>query len=771
MKKGEYVSMRTLKQTLPYLTVSLTILYIFMRIYKFYNPFAFPGIEERISLILVPCLFLTLIFYFPFQKVEKQIKAMSDRLRKFPFQRIEKQLKPITDRLREKVPEPKIIQKRARFNVFKLKFAKKFNIRKIISSENYQKALVKYLFLVFLMIIALLELEPISKHLSFLTGFKAHLLVLAIVFGAITFWQNREVIDEIEEEASKEEEQEEKRKGEFSEKYPRISKIPVFRNIVRWMYKEGWWYSVGLISIIAVYSFLVLYKLGDYSFQVDEFYHALIAKNWFEQHELFKVAENYTYYRGALVSLSAILSKTIFPSINDEFAYRLPIALFGIINVVLIYVLSKKILNNKISLLVTLLFATDIWFVEFARYLRFYTPSITIILLLSIYLINKDFSTKALLFSFCLSIALYFLLTEYFLFIAFFMCAVLLPRLWTKNKKIFLLFFFLSIVLALLLILYRIAQMGFYMGTYNFLNYNLFDLTYTIAHLKWLSLNYWYVLIGVILSLPLCLKSFINALKGRLNKLDLIFLFTQFNFLVIFGYIDHVEYGFTFRPFLFILPIGILTSVIVFYKLLLHKKTLIYFFLLILIISNGYILLSYNPTSYGEHFYPYKLVHEKQPIIIDTKTPYIFFENYVDKNNISNYSTFVVALNEYTLVYYTGMKPDYLVRWKGSSISGFSTLGVPMIWDPDEFVNKIKEENFRGQEVFIITYATIYPVENPLYKFVFNRDYALEAHGRIAQILENDLKDYRIYVGKDNLSSVYYIPSICGTNSIVSKGV
>ena len=300
--------------------------------------------------------------------------------------------------------------------------------------------------------------------------------------------------------------------------------------------------------------------------------------------------------------------------------------------------------------------------------------------------------------------------------------------------------------------------MGFYMKTYNILNYNLFDLTATIAHFKWLSLNYWYVVIAIGASSPFFFKSLLNALKGDSNKINFIFLFVLFNFLVIFGYIDHVNYNFTFRPFLFILPVGIVASVLVFYNVLFHKKILIYMVLLILIMSNSYILSSNYATEYGEHFYPYKLFFEKQPLIIDTKTPYIFFENYIAANDITEYSTFVIALNEYPFVYYTNKSPTYLVRWKGSNIDGVSALGTPMIWVPDEFFSEVQKENSKGNCVFIVTYATIYPVKNPLYKFIFDMDYASEANGHIAQILESDFEKYRIYIGKDNLSSVYLIP-------------
>ena len=300
--------------------------------------------------------------------------------------------------------------------------------------------------------------------------------------------------------------------------------------------------------------------------------------------------------------------------------------------------------------------------------------------------------------------------------------------------------------------------MGFLANTYDFLDYDLFDLSYTIAHLKWLSLNYWYVVIALSLSLPIFLKSGLNFLKNNLNTKYFIFLFILFNFSIIFGFIDHIKYNFTFRTFLFALPVAIMASIFVFYNILFQKKKTFYAFFVLLILLNSYLLSAYNATEYGDYFYPYKLFAEKQPLIIDTKTPNLFFKNYVDTYNISDYSTFVVGPHDYFFVYYTNTSPSYLVRWKGSFIEGLSLIGTPIIWDPDDFVASLQKENRIGRSVFIITFATIYPIYNPLYKFTFDIDYAPEANTRISQILENDFKNFKIYTGKDNLSSVYYFP-------------
>lgn len=577
-----------------------------------------------------------------------------------------------------------------------------------------------------------------------------------------TFLLFRNHLEEIEKRKEQEKIYEHERGLKFEKKFPTINKIPFFGRLVDRLYKEGCWYSCGLALIIAIHGYFVLSSLGNHSFFVDELFHALIAKNWFEYHELFKVGENYLYSRGSLVSILAIVSKTIFSNFKDEFAYRLPIALSSMLNVTFIYILSKRVVEKKLALFITLLFATDIWFLEFARYLRFYTPSITIILILLIYVIQSNFSTKSISLSGLFSIIFYLILNEYFLFIGSFFGMILLARLYQINKRIFYLFSFLFMIAGLIAILFRIIQMGSYMETYNFLNYNLYSFTYTIAHIKWLALNYWYALIGIFLSLPVILKSFNENIRGNFKNLEFLLLFNLYNYAIIFGIMDHVQYNFTFRPFLFILPISILVSIVLISANYISQnrrglRKYFLFFMLILIIPNIIILLSYHSCEYGARFYPYKLVFEHQPLIIDTKTPNVFVENYIHENNISDYSIFVVALNEYPFTYYTDMDPDYLVRWKGSSVDGMSRMGTPMIWDPLIFSNKIKSENARNH-VFIIGSAEVYRLRNPLYKVIYNRDYAAESPESITKTLESDLGKYQIYVGKDNISRVYYIP-------------
>ncbi len=120
------------------------------------------------------------------------------------------------------------------------------------------KNIIKYTFLLllFLVTISSLKFSWINWLSKPLLNIQIYLVALCIVFGIITFWQNKEVIGDIEEEKIQEELEEEKRKMEFSKKFPKINKIPIFKSIVKWMYKEGWMYVLGLILIIFIFIML-----------------------------------------------------------------------------------------------------------------------------------------------------------------------------------------------------------------------------------------------------------------------------------------------------------------------------------------------------------------------------------------------------------------------------------------------------------------------------------------------------------------------------------
>src|SRR3989344_2831712 len=242
-------------------------------------------------------------------------------------------------------------------------------------SENKRESHIivyfsKYLFLLSLIVLALnqfLKRQIIFDNLSYIIG-------LSIAFGFLTFFSSKnEAKEGLVQEKTQEENNEARRKEEFGSRFSRINKLPILSKIVRRMYQEGWSYSLSLILILIVGSSFYFYGLGNYGFQGDEYYHATVANVFFESGKLFSLG-NQSYTRSPLTSLLPIGSKYFFTyahiSATNEFIYRFPIAVLSIISIIFIYLIAKLHLPKKYSLLITLLYTTEIWFIYFARFLR-----------------------------------------------------------------------------------------------------------------------------------------------------------------------------------------------------------------------------------------------------------------------------------------------------------------------------------------------------------------------------------------------------------------
>lgn len=216
--------------------------------------------------------------------------------------------------------------------------------------------------------------------LDFITARNLHLSVFAIAFGFLAFYKNRGRVErELEEEKKEEEREEQKRKQEFEWKFPRISKIWGLRQIVRWMYKEGWWYSVGLILIVISGLILASHNLTILDPYTDEYSHLVSAKDLVEGRGL-------TYERAPLVTLLSSFFYVIGKASSFyEYVYwaRVPGVIFGILTVIPIYLLARKVSKTS-GLLASFLWITNPWVLGVIRNVREYAyyPFIALIFLL-----------------------------------------------------------------------------------------------------------------------------------------------------------------------------------------------------------------------------------------------------------------------------------------------------------------------------------------------------------------------------------------------------
>jgi hypothetical protein len=126
--------------------------------------------------------------------------------------------------------------------------------------------LSKYFFLLGLALIVINQF--LQKQI--IIDYTLYIIGLVITFGFLTFYSSREKVEkEIENDKKSENDKESERKANFAYKFPRISKIPVFHYLIKWMYKEGWWYSLGLIIAILISLYFMLPGLGNF-LSVDE---------------------------------------------------------------------------------------------------------------------------------------------------------------------------------------------------------------------------------------------------------------------------------------------------------------------------------------------------------------------------------------------------------------------------------------------------------------------------------------------------------------------
>lgn len=293
------------------------------------------------------------------------------------------------------------------------------------SSQLTIKNRIKWVFLFFLLLVTIssLKFEFMKAITEFLEPVKTCLTIITIFFGFVTFYLNKEVVDEIEEEKAEEERKEEIRKKEFAFKFPiaksnfnygiklafyegnflkgffRILILPLVflarapHRFVKWMYGEGWRYGVGLILIFMVFIFVRLYMFRFTGSYPDEYGHILSGINLFEHGTLPKLVtytETWQYTRGAHISFLVGLFMFLFGK-TLTVAKLVPITL-GTLSFFMLRKISKDILKSKILQLVYLLvFTFCSWSIFNHFYIRGYVFtefSIILMLFLGFKLVN-----------------------------------------------------------------------------------------------------------------------------------------------------------------------------------------------------------------------------------------------------------------------------------------------------------------------------------------------------------------------------------------------
>jgi hypothetical protein len=141
-----------------------------------------------------------------------------------------------------------------------------------------------------------------------------------------------------------------------------------------------WWV---LASIVAVGAYLRLAHLGALGFRWDEDLSGLAVRAILEK-GIPQLPSGMIYLRGGLFSHLMAASATLFGF--NEFALRLPAALFGIALIVAAYLFGAALFGRVVGLVTAALLAVSFWDIDLARYARFYS-AFSLLYVLTLYAI------------------------------------------------------------------------------------------------------------------------------------------------------------------------------------------------------------------------------------------------------------------------------------------------------------------------------------------------------------------------------------------------
>lgn len=192
----------------------------------------------------------------------------------------------------------------------------------------------------------------------------------------------------------------EARKAEMTEERRRARKArekfrtPLLGHILRWMYREGWFYSTAVILLILTGIFLRFHALGDFDFRDDEYPHFSTAVGYLKTGEFVRwnflddsPGEGYT--RAWPFTWQVAQSFKIFGV--SRFSGRLISFLWGVLFLPLIYLITKRITNSKkVALLTLLLIALDPYLIFLSRWTRMY-QTFVVLFFLMVYFFYRGF--------------------------------------------------------------------------------------------------------------------------------------------------------------------------------------------------------------------------------------------------------------------------------------------------------------------------------------------------------------------------------------------
>lgn len=357
-----------------------------------------------------------------------------------------------------------------------------------------------------------------------------------------------------------------------------------------------------LLSIIAFGIFLRFYNLSIQPYWMDEGYTINAITSILEKGNT--VLDSGQNYSCPLYCYPTSLMAKLFG--QNPFSYRFLSALAGILLIIVIYPITKKIINKNTAVLTTIFISLSYWQIAWSRQARWYTL-FSLFTLVSIYFFHSYLNqkNKKLL---NLSLSLFFLALSVithklgYLLLFSYILWLITNAFINKNQKLKLLY--LSSLLGVMLVFFE------YVLDFNFIStaFSKINLGYALPYyLNFYLRNYWmFIIFAIIL--------FLTEKNNKKTYIYLIFIFAvNLSALSFFSNIVHYRYLFHLTPILFILGSAGIIEVINNIKSSRNKYILITMVIFIFIISGQgivwpkkfYTLESDNPKYLNRPYYAY----------------------------------------------------------------------------------------------------------------------------------------------------------------------
>lgn len=602
-------------------------------------------------------------------------------------------------------------------------------------------------------------------------GCQFYLVGLSVVLGVVVFWWNRDRFSDSLERISS---REVRGRIELGRKLRRIGRIAGVGWLIRWMSREGWGYSAGLILVLLVGALLRFWDLGGTGFQVDEIFHAVSADSVTKGGLPYQCVEDYTYWRGALVTYGSAVLEFIFG--KSEFWLRVPMALSGMLLILISYLLGRTFFNRNVGLIFASFIAFDIWFVEFSRYLRFYAPLLALYAL-ALWVSFKYFTSKNPVHFACLLILMILasLLADIhsvvvnFLIVVAFLTWYAGERIGRKRVYRLAVKHIVCVLVAALssyVVLKCISWVDPSMERRSELDTRQ-SLETIEVFLGYLADNYSLVIILGFVTIAAFLYMSFLAIRRRKevpvsDNAILVGILTT----VVLANVGVLvlasltNFNFTVRPLLFmvfnlsfVVSIGLYCLITSFGSPLRACMLVILTIVLCGLLAESMLFL---PSQYGDSFHPHKMIYDKQPIVLDAKTTALWAREFMAHHEDKDFFVITVALNPLHDYYYMGRVPDAFVRWDSAlkDEEGRIPQGIKLYSSKEELTLLISASIQQGKSVLLVAQATIYPIENQFHRRYRGYPYPLEAPPEIYMVLERNNGDV-VYWGEDGVSRVY----------------